>query len=121
MKLCNAPCLPFSSVMKEGGVGVALGSVDGDLVLVRLVGTLLLSELEAIDETGTLLSIGPCCTGVEVGIDDVEVGDGTGKAVVFATPTCMYVGVCGGEGRGIEPNFNYKSCEVVCSGGGGWC
>ena len=55
------------------------------------------------------------CTLGEVGI--IEVGDGTGKAVVFATP--MYVGVCGGEGRGIEPNFNYKSCEVVCSGGGG--
>ena len=92
-------------------------SVDSDLVLVRLVGTLLLSELGAIGETGTLLLIGPCCTGVEVGIDDVEVGDGTGKAVVFAIP--MYVGVCGGEGRGIEPNFNYKSCEVVCLGSGG--
>ena len=93
--------------------GVALGTwLDGDLVLVRLVVTVLL-KLETTGETGTLLLMD---LEVVVG-SDVVVGDGTGKGrlvVVFITPAGVSVCTCGGGGgRGegrerVKLSFNYN-------------
>ena len=96
--------------MVAGGVGLSTWRLDRDLVLVRLVVTVLL-KLETTGETGTLLSMDPCCTEVVVG-SDVVVGDGTGKGrlvVVFITPAVVSVlgGGEGGEGRG-ELSFIYN-------------